>query len=506
MSSQPRIEPSAMRPRPAAATPVPLPGPHEPRESGIDTSPARIPPLRLFQHVDRMAVLALVEAAAVAAALYAAVLLRYPDSSLALVQARVGPLWPRAFLVVGVTYLCLVSMGLYYLRQRADFASVLARLLVAGALAQAVLWPLFEAVASLYLAHGVLFFAGVFAIPALAAIRFAFLRLVDEDVFKRRVVVWGCGAGAASIEQRLRRRSDRRGFLILGYVQAPGEDPAVAADALLQPQHELMRRLVAERVEQVVVAMEDRRREFPEAFLRECRRQGIGVCDLVSFLEQESGRVSVELARPSWLIFSDGFRSGIVLRAGKRAFDIGLSLLVLVLASPVALATAIAIFLEDRGPVLYSQVRTGQYGRPFRMFKFRSMSVDAEATGAPVWAVKDDRRVTRVGAFIRKVRIDELPQAVNVLLGQMSFVGPRPERPSFVESLTRSIPFYSERHLVKPGITGWAQVRFPYGASEEDAREKLGYDLYYVKNCSVLLDLIVLLRTVEIVLFRVGSR
>jgi sugar transferase (PEP-CTERM system associated) len=259
-------------------------------------------------------------------------------------------------------------------------------------------------------------------------------------------------------------------------------------------------------VDEVVEAMDDRRQGFPNAFLRDCRLRGIAVRDIVSFLERESGRVRVELAHPSWLIYSQGFHSDLYRLAVKRVFDICVGAGVLVLAAPIALLTAIAIFVEDRGPIFYSQVRAGRNGRPFRMIKFRSMSLNAERDGAPVWALRNDPRVTRVGAFIRKVRIDELPQVWNVLAGHMSFVGPRPERPSFVESLSNSIPFYAERHYVKPGITGWAQVRYPYGASESDAREKLGYDLYYIAHYNLVFDLMVLLQTVEIVLLRAGAR
>jgi sugar transferase (PEP-CTERM system associated) len=261
-----------------------------------------------------------------------------------------------------------------------------------------------------------------------------------------------------------------------------------------------------ERIHEIVMAMDDRRQGFPEAFLRECRLRGVAVIDIVQFLERETGRVSVELASASWLIYSKGFRADLVRSASKRAFDVFAALLLLVLAAPVMILTAIAIRLEDRGPVFYRQVRTGQGGRPFKIIKFRSMSVNAESGGKAIWAVRNDPRVTRVGEFIRKVRIDELPQAFNVLAGSMSFVGPRPERPEFVQSLERRIPFYSERHFAKPGITGWAQVRYPYGASEDDAREKLGYDLFYVMNQSLAFDIRILMQTVEIVLFRIGSR
>jgi sugar transferase (PEP-CTERM system associated) len=259
-------------------------------------------------------------------------------------------------------------------------------------------------------------------------------------------------------------------------------------------------------IEEIVVAMEDRRQGFPTAALLDARLRGVRVTDLLTFLERESGRVNVALLHPSALIFSDGFRCDFLRLATKRAFDVTASLTMLVLSAPIALLTALLVYLEDRGPVFYRQVRTGQNGRPFTILKFRSMRVDAEADGRAIWARANDPRVTRVGALIRKLRLDELPQLFNVLVGQMSFVGPRPERPAFVEQLAQTVPFYRQRHYVKPGITGWAQVRYSYGASSREAQDKLEYDLYYVKNHTLAFDLAVLLQTVEIVLFRIGAR
>jgi sugar transferase (PEP-CTERM system associated) len=477
------------------------------RVEAIDSIPARITTVRFFNgHVHRLAALGLVEMGIVFLAVYGAILIRFPAESLASIEATLGPIWIRALLAAGATLVGLASMGLYELRQRARFSGVLARLLIAVLIAEAALGLISYLLPSLFVGRGVLAMIGVFSFAGLAFVRYAFLRLVDEDIFKLRILVWGAGMRAATIASHLRRRTDLRGFKILGYVSAPGDDIQVPPGELLHRDGDLLRFVLRHRVEEIVVAMDDRRRGFPQAFLRDCRLRGIAVRDIVAFLERESGRVSVELAQPSWLIYSEGFRSDLFRLAVKRVFDICVSAIVLILAAPIALFTAIAIFLEDRGPIIYSQVRAGQDGRPFRMLKFRSMSFNAEPDGRAVWARRNDPRVTRVGAFIRKARIDELPQVLNVLVGQMSFVGPRPERPLFVESLSNSIPFYAERHYVKPGITGWAQVRYPYGASESDAREKLGYDLYYVTKHSLAFDLMVLLQTVEIVLLRTGSR
>jgi sugar transferase (PEP-CTERM system associated) len=474
---------------------------------GGESGPGSVTTVRLFAgRIHPLAVLGLAETAVVFLAVYAAVLIRFPAESVATIESAIGPIWLRALAVSAAMMVGLASMGLYKLRQRAQYSGVLARLVIASSIAVFVIALVSYFVPSIAVGRGVLALTGAFSFAGLALVRYAFLQLVDKDNLKRRVLVWGAGLRAATISNRLRRLTDQRGFKILGYVHAQGDDILVPPAEVLQRDSDLIRFASRHRVDEIVVAMDDRRQGFPEAFLRDCRLRGISVLDIVSFLERESGRVSVELAQPSWLIYSDGFRASLVRMSVKRAFDILASATLLVVTAPISLLAAIAIYLEDRGPVLYSQVRTGQNGRPFRMYKFRSMSINAEADGRAVWAGSNDPRVTRIGEFIRKVRIDELPQALNVLFGDMSFVGPRPERPMFVETLSKSIQYYSERHYVKPGITGWAQVNYPYGASEADAREKLGYDLYYVVNHSLAFDLMVLLQTVEIVLLRIGSR
>jgi sugar transferase (PEP-CTERM system associated) len=256
----------------------------------------------------------------------------------------------------------------------------------------------------------------------------------------------------------------------------------------------------------VVVAMDDRRRGFPIAELLQCRLAGVDVTEQLSFLERETGRVRIDILNPAWMIFGEGFRRDPIRRLTGRLLDLGAGLVVLTLASPFMIATAFAIKFEEGwgAPVFYRQRRVGVLGQPFELMKFRSMRIDAEKNGQAQWAAKNDPRVTRVGAFIRKVRIDELPQLLNVLRGQMSLVGPRPERPEFVADLAERIPYYHERHSVKPGITGWAQLCYPYGSSEEDALQKLQYDLYYVKNNTLLFDLAILLQTAEVVFLGKG--
>jgi sugar transferase (PEP-CTERM system associated) len=265
-------------------------------------------------------------------------------------------------------------------------------------------------------------------------------------------------------------------------------------------------------VAEIVVAVDERRRGeggsvgLPMNELIECRLSGINVCDVQQFVEREACKVDVDLLRPGWLAFADGFVMRTRHRLLKRAFDLAASTVILLLAWPIMLLVALAIRVESRGPVIYRQQRVGMNGEPFKLMKFRSM-YDAEESDEPAsWTLQNDPRVTRVGTFIRKTRLDELPQLFNVLRGDMSFVGPRPERPVFVGELTERIPYYDQRHRVKPGITGWAQLCYPYGASVQDAKEKLQYDLYYLKNHSLLLDLIILLQTVEVVLVGDGAR
>jgi sugar transferase (PEP-CTERM system associated) len=355
-------------------------------------------------------------------------------------------------------------------------------------------------------------------VPALALIgtgcgvllsRLVFTRAVGQEIFKRRVLVYGTGSAAATVA-RLRRSSDRRGFQVVGFVSAPGEisaaNPRIPADRLLDPAGDLSGLCERLSASEVVVAMDDRRLGFPIRELLDCRLAGVEVTEVLTFLERETGSVRIDMLNPSWMIFGEGFRRDPLRLFSSRALDLVAGLGVLAVSLPVMILTAFAIKLEDwRAPVLYAQTRIGLGGRRFRLLKFRSMREDAELNGAQ-WAQSGDPRVTKVGTVIRKLRIDELPQVFNVLRGQMSFVGPRPERPEFVEQLAEKIPYYVQRHCVKPGITGWAQLCYPYGSSEQDALEKLQYDLYYIKNNSLLFDLAILIQTAEVVLLGKGAR
>jgi sugar transferase (PEP-CTERM system associated) len=416
-----------------------------------------------------------------------------------------GAVWPRATLFSAVMVTCLLAFGLYSPRQRARLAGIALRVGLALVAGLAITVTLFYFIPALRIEQGVISLAATGALCGVTVSRVVFLRLVDENMFKRRVLVYGAGESAAAIAG-LRRRADRRGFKLVGFVPVGPEDRAVLLGRILAPHLSLVQLCREHDVAEVVVAMDDRRNGFPIAELLQCRLAGIGVTELLTFLERETGRVRVDVLNPSWMIFGPGFRRDFLRRITSRALDLGSSLVVLGLTLPITLLTVLAIKLEDgrRAPVLYRQSRIGLGGQPFTLLKFRSMCTDAEHDGLPRWAQKRDPRVTRVGSLIRKTRIDELPQLLNVLRGEMSIVGSRPERPEFVNELAERIPYYVERHCVKPGVTGWAQLCYPYGASEQDALEKLQYDLYYVKNNSLLFDLAILLQTVEVVLMGKG--
>lgn len=330
---------------------------------------------------------------------------------------------------------------------------------------------------------------------------------VEYDLLTHRVLVVGTGPEALSVERALQGFA-KSGVSLLGfYPTSSSAALSVASDRVLSASQSLEETISRLRVQEVIVAVHDQRgASLPVAQLLNCRVRGILVTDLSGFFERVTGEVPVDSLKASWLIYGDGFRQGWSRQFMKRAFDVVASSVLLVFAAPIMALAAIAIFLEGGRPIIYRQERVGLGGRTFNVLKFRSMCTDAERDGVPKWAASGDSRVTRVGRFIRRTRIDELPQIFNVLKGEMSFVGPRPERPFFVEQLSEQVPYYGVRHTVKPGLTGWAQVRYAYGASVEDSVRKLQYDLYYVKNHSVLLDLMILFRTIRVVLIGEGVR
>jgi sugar transferase (PEP-CTERM system associated) len=349
--------------------------------------------------------------------------------------------------------------------------------------------------------------AGLSWLACIAISRAGFLTLADLNLFKKRIIVLGTGEKAARIF-RLTASGTGYNFAPMAFLSTLSEpvavDPAAVRSFDAEPDG-IVRCARELRAREIVVATDDRR-GLPVHQLLQCRLAGIDVTDYMDFMERETKTVDLNGLQPGWLVFSDGFRGRSLALLLKRCFDVSLSLAVLLFTLPLMLLTALLIVVESPGPALYRQERVGRGGRKFVLLKFRSMRTDAEKDGTPQWAVIRDPRMTTIGAIIRKLRIDELPQLLNVLRGDMSFVGPRPERPEFVNEFVKEIPFYAERHCVKPGITGWAQVNYPYGASPEDARNKLAYDLYYVKNHGLFLDLVIVAQTIRVILWADGAR
>ncbi len=413
--------------------------------------------------------------------------------------------------IVTVTVLMMGATGLYSHDVMFEMDAVLARMALTFSMAFAV----FCAVALLLspwmppalAQHRV----AAVAIPLCALISFALRgglgRLVKRETSKRRILVVGCGKSAAKIARMDRLEQYR--FRVAAYVEfGPKQEeeplsPLFPGASIATPEAALA--LIATfGVDGIVIASSERR-GLPHEALLQCRMKGIPIEDFASFWESHAVHVDLESLRPSWLTYCDGFAMNRGRHIAKICFDYLVASLLLIFTAPIMLLTALLIKATSPGPVLFRQERVGRNGKSFNVLKFRSMTVDAEKSG-PQWAQVNDSRVTPVGRFIRKVRIDELPQIINLLRGEMSFVGPRPERPHFVRQLSEAIPYFDERHRVKPGLSGWAQVNYPYGASIEDAREKLSYDLYYLKNGGLFLDFLILLRTVHVILWPFGAR
>ncbi len=412
----------------------------------------------------------------------------------------------RALLVAVFITTAMAAFGLYqaYLRHnRLDFALRLLLSFIFGGLGLVALYYILPLT---YIGRGVLSMSLVLGFVCVVALRLVAARMFRTDLFKRRVLVLGAGKNADLINSRMRRHTDRQSFIVVGFVPLPGQPVLVDETLLVPPEGSLAETARRLQIYEIVVAPDERRGGLPMEDMLTCTQRGVVMTDLSTFFEREAGMVKLNIVDPSWLVFSGGFDTSVPRRLGKRCFDIVAAVLLLLVAWPAMLLVALCIRLETGAPIFYRQTRVGESGQPFELVKFRSMRVDAEKDGVARWASKDDDRSTRVGRFIRKTRLDELPQLINVLRGEMSFVGPRPERPQFVDQLTQEIRYYPVRHCVKPGLTGWAQLRYPYGASVRDAEEKLKFDLFYVKNHGFVFDLMILLQTVEVVLFGRGAR
>ncbi len=413
----------------------------------------------------------------------------------------------RSGMLAGFTATMLTAMiatGVYGTESLRSLRYAGARLLVAASLGTIALSFADWLITGAIFWRSTLAYAMGLTVLLLMANRLIVGGILGAQAFRRRVLVLGAGHRA----DRLRQLGERpeSGFVIVGYIRMSDQTPVIEEAINRNAVHNLTRFVENLGVSEVVLALEERRNSLPLHDLLRIKTAGVHVNDFSSFIERETGRVDLDTVNPSWLIFSDGFSSGrAVSSVAKRLFDVLVSSVLLALTLPVIALFAVLVKLDSRGPAFFRQTRVGLYGQSFNLVKLRSMRVDAEAAGAQ-WATQNDPRVTRIGKFIRKVRIDELPQSWSVLKGEMSFVGPRPERPEFVEDLEEKLPYFAERHMVKPGITGWAQINYPYGASMEDSRHKLEYDLYYAKNYTPFLDLLILLQTIRVVLWREGAR
>lgn len=408
------------------------------------------------------------------------------------------------FVVVCMT--SMLAFGLYERDCCRDVKQSAVRLLVALLAAIAVMALIFYVLPELSIWRSISFYSINFAFVFILIARFVFLKVADLERFKRPVLVIGTGDQAAQIG-RMADEETGHSYRVVKYVRMSKDKPHVENYIDRKDREDLLAIATETNAQEVVLAMRERRGGLPIRELLKCRMAGLRVSDLPTFLERETGRLDLDVMQPSWLVFADGFEmSQGINRFLKRIFDIAASLLLIFFSLWLLIPAAILVKLTSPGPIFYRQERVGANGNTFFLFKFRSMRNDAEKDGVPQWAQEGDPRVTPVGKVIRATRIDEIPQILNVLRGEMSFVGPRPERPFFVEQLREEIPYFDERHIVKPGITGWAQINYPYGASMEDARRKLEYDLYYVKNFTVLLDLAILIQTVKVVVWQNGVR
>jgi sugar transferase (PEP-CTERM system associated) len=418
--------------------------------------------------------------------------------------------WMKLLLVTFMIQLAFYLFDLYDLGATRSYRRVVTNLAVALALATVLLSILFYAVPTLELGRGIFFveMAMVAALVPVWRLMVAWSEGHPQFGVRERVLILGTGEQAIEIARATLERSNT-GFHIVGFVD---NIPELVGRSLINPSvigltDDISILVEQYQVDRIVVAVEDRRGKFPTEELLNLTLSGrIAVEESARYYERLTGKIASEMLRPSWLIFSRGSRYSAVAHHVRRVLNAGLAAAGFVLSLPIMFLTAIAVRLDSRGPIFYTQERVGKNGRLFKIIKFRSMRAGAEANSGPVWAEAGDPRVTRVGRVIRKLRLDELPQFINVIRGDMNFVGPRPERPVFVEQLRGIIPYYSQRHLIKPGLTGWAQIKYPYGASVEDAIEKLRYDLYYIKNQSLLLDAVIVFETVKTVLFGRGGR
>jgi sugar transferase (PEP-CTERM system associated) len=416
-------------------------------------------------------------------------------------------LFIHAIIFALVVQLSSLAMGLYNSKLRENFRGVVRRLLVSVAIGFFIVSLINPFYGTGSLAIELLAMASLISLIIASGVRYLTLQIDFFGFNKRNILVLGAGERASIIEKRMRRDVDRQGFFMHGFVIMNGDsESGIVNENRITLDGSLVNYALEHEIDEIVVANDERRENLPVDELFACKIRGVEVTEILDFIERETGQIAVNLIYPSWVIYSNGFASANHLRNTLDwVFNAGMGFVLLMVTWPIMLITTILIKLDEgfKAPIFYFQERVGLDGQAFNIVKFRSMRIDAEKNGAQMASENDDR-TTKIGKFIRKYRIDELPQIYNVLCGDMGFVGPRPERPEFVQQLIKNIPYYNERHNVKPGLTGWAQLKYPYGATEEDSLEKLKYDLYYIKHRSFMLDLLILIRTVEIVLFGKG--
>ncbi len=409
-------------------------------------------------------------------------------------------------LVTLVCQLCLYYNDFYDLTLVHSRRELIVRLLQAVGAASIVLAALYVLVPSLMIGDGIFVSALFVFVVGILGWRLLFNQLTGSLRMQERILVVGTGETARKVVRQILTQREFA-YRVIGFID---DDASRIGERIVNPgivgtPADIPALIASHQIDRIIVGLADRRGKLPVEELLRAKMAGVRVEDATTTYERVTGKILIDDLRPSWLIFSEGFRVSRPVRWIKRTIDLIFSLVLALLAFPLMVLTAIAVALESGRPVLYCQERVGENGRTFTLCKFRSMRLDAEIDGTPMWATQGDTRVTRVGRIIRATRLDELPQLWNVLKGDMSFVGPRPERPYFVSELAKDIPFYEQRHSVRPGLTGWAQVKYRYGSSLEDAMEKLRYDLYYIKHLSIFFDLTIVFDTVKVVLFRKGS-
>lgn len=470
--------------------------------------------VRFFRHSTQLfryhiptefVLLAIIEFLVLILSLYLGLEVRFLGNSW---ERSFGAFFPKAFMYATIMQFSLLAFGVYQ-RQAGRFVEALMLRIASGLLLGLVpLGVSYVFVPTLFLGRGVLALTVLFSFIFISVIRLLFRKVVKERNMWSRVLVLGSGQNA-NLVREAQKAGELEGLNIVGYVSLEGDRQCENETECTILDKPLVEYVEEKDIDEIVLAMDDRRTaEIPARDLLDCKMSGVDILDMVTFFERRTGKIRLDMMNPSWLYLSDGFHESTFRRLGKRIFDITAVSFLLPITLPLILLVAVAIFIESlgRGSVLYSQTRVKQDGEPFQIYKFRSMVADAEKDGVARWTARNDSRITRLGSILRKGRLDELPQLFNVLKGDMSFVGPRPERPEFVAQLAEKIPYYEERHRVKPGLTGWAQISYSYGDSEKDSLEKLQYDLYYVKNYSFFIDLLILLQTAEVVMLSKGAQ